>query len=322
MMSDFSVKWSENAHLGRAAGRFRIYPDHQLDLFVGYSDSGEREFILESATAALNEAVLPKFENISIIQTANSDTRSITLTLKDHQLKDLFSIICYDLVEASLRAETSVGAAQIFILRLTRWSDLMRRGVSYQISFKKRLGLLGELIALIWIIDDCEISPLVAVRAWRGPNGDRNDIGINHICIEIKSQLSTQQDLMRVSSLEQLDNGEMKLVVALYRFISAESGVSLRSLVNQVLLRLGGDFIGLMEFQRKLLLIGYQHDADYGNEAFNLVCSRFYLVENEFPRLTTATVPFGIAKAQYDIACAAIEKFRIEKTALEAMLDG
>lgn len=321
-MNDFSAKWDEIAHIGRGAGRFRVCPDHRLDLFIGYSSAGEREFTLESSDAAVDEAILPEFENILIAQHVTSSVRSLTLRLANHQLKDLFSIICCDLAEASSRAETPAGAAGIFGARLGRWADLMRRGISQQMSFKARLGLMGELCTVLWVIEKCGIDPMLAVRGWRGPDGDTNDIGLNHIRIEVKSQLSTQAGVIRISSLDQLDLDERKLSIALHRFVAAESGISLRSLVNEIAIKISNNYAGLMEFQRKLLLVGYQHDEIYTHETFVLDATRFYEVFDGFPRLIPSTVPEGIVSVQYNIACDAIDGYRIEEMDLEALVHG
>lgn len=321
-MNDFCAKWDEIAHLGRGAGRFRVCPDHHLDLFIGYSSAGEREFTLESSVAALDEAVLPEFENISVTQQESSGVRSLTLCLTDHQLKDLFSIICCDLAEASSRSETPAGAAGIFGIRLGRWADLLRRGLSRQMSYKERLGLMGELCMVLWVIGSCGVDPVIAVRGWRGPDGDTNDIGLNHVRIEVKSQLSTQAAVIRVSSLDQLDIDGRELSIALYRFVASGSGISLKSLVDEIVIRLASSYAGLMEFQRKLLLLGYQQDAAYVDETFNLDSATFYRVGEGFPRLVPSTVPEGVVRAQYEIACDVIDGYRIEEMELEALVHG
>ncbi|MEL3896485.1 PD-(D/E)XK motif protein [Pseudomonas aeruginosa] len=246
----------------------------------------------------------------------------LVLCLTDHQLKDLFSIMCADLADASSRSESPAGAANIFAVRLNRWADLLRRGRSREMSFRERLGLLGELCLVKWLIDVCEVAPEVVTRGWRGPDGDTNDIGLNNVRIEVKSQLSTQPFMIRVSSLEQLDGDGRELCVALHRFTVSESGVSLASLVADISFRLSGTHSGLMEFQRKLFLVGYQHDAGYVSEAFNLDAVRVYRVAEGFPRLVPSTVPDGIVRVKYDIACEAIDDYRIDQMELEMFING
>lgn len=321
--NDFIAKWDEIAYLGRGAGRFRVYPDHLLDLFISYSSAGEREFILESNASELNFSNLPEFENVEVRHCEiDGVAHRLVLCLTDHQLKDLFSIMCADLADASSRSESPGGAANIFAIRLNRWADLLRRGRSAEMSFRERLGLLGELCLVRWMIDYCGVVPEVVIRGWRGPDGDTNDIGFNNVRIEVKSQLSTQPFMIRVSSLEQLDGDGRELCVALHRFTVSESGISLASLVADISFRLSGTHSGLMEFQRKLFLVGYQHEAGYVSEGFNLDDVRVYRVAEGFPRLVPSTVPSGIARAKYDIACEAISDYRIEQMELEMLING
>lgn len=322
VMSDFIAKWDEIVHLGRGAGRFRVCPDHLLDLFISYSSLGEREFILESDASELNGSNLPEFENVSVRHCEIDGGHRLVLCLTDHQLKDLFSIICADLADASSRSESPAGAANIFAVRLNRWADLLRRGRSQEMSFRERLGLLGELCLVKWLIDDCGIAPEVVTRGWRGPDGDTNDIGLNNVRIEVKSQLSTQPFLIRVSSLEQLDGDGRELCVALHRFTVSETGISLASLVADISFRLSGSHSGLMEFQRKLFLVGYQHDAGYASEEFNLDAVRVYRVAEGFPRLVPSTVPDGITRVKYDVACETVEDYRIEQMDLGMLING
>ncbi len=322
MTSDFITKWDEIAHLGRGAGRFRVFPDHLLDLFVSYSSTGEREFILESDASELNGSNLPEFENITVRHCEIEGGHRLVLCLTSSQLTDLFSIICADLSDASSRSDSSTGAANIFAVRLNRWADLLRRGRSREMSFRERLGLLGELCALKWLIDDCGVAPEVASRGWRGPDGDTNDIGLNEVRIEIKSQLSTQPLMIRVSSLEQLNGDGRQLYVALYRFTVAELGISLASLVDDISLRLSDTHSGLLDFQRKLFLVQYQHDAEYATEAFSLDAVRVYRIVDGFPRLVPSTVPQGVADVRYDIACDFIDEYRIDQMELEGLING
>lgn len=77
-----------------------------------------------------------------------------------------------------------------------------------------------------------------------------------------------------------------------------------------------------MEFQRKLFLVGYQHDAGYVSEAFNLDAVRVYRVAEGFPRLVPSTVPDGIVRVKYDIACEAIDDYRIDQMELEMFING
>lgn len=208
--------------LGRDAGRFRVSPDHPLDLFIGFSAKGEREFILEFSTADVQLDKLPIFENINIQFNIINNISYLVLTLMNNELQGLFSIIFTDLSKASLDAENISRAILIFISRLERWAKLLQLDSINILSYKERLGLLGELTMLLWIIDHCKVSASLAISGWRG-----NDIGLNNVCIEIKSQLATQISSIKISSLEQLECKNNNLFIGVYCFSPSNSGVTL-----------------------------------------------------------------------------------------------
>ncbi|WP_413736026.1 PD-(D/E)XK motif protein [Sodalis sp. RH21] len=322
MSSDFTGKWDEISGRGHSAGRFRVCPDHQLDLFIGFSPVGEREFTLESSTADFDADEIPIFENMVVHLVDDHSIHCLTLRLTDRGLTDLFSIICSDLAEASAVAETAGSAIQIFVNRLIRWAELLRRRRMHELSFKERLGLLGELSMLVWAIDECGVDAPLAVRGWRGPDGDTNDIGLNNVRIEVKAQLSTQRQSLKISSLDQLDWDGRNLFIAVNRFCPSDEGVSLSSLSLAVSSRLATNNHGYMEFQRKLIVAGYDQEAGYTHETFKLEGLSIYRVAEGFPRLVPSKVPLGITKVRYEIASETINDFLIAHSELEALING
>lgn len=321
MKNDFTDKWEEISDIGHGAGRFRVFPDHILDLFLGFSTSGEREFTLESPSLNISKNEIPVFENILVQLKSEGNTHGVTLRLTDHVLKDLFSIMCTDLAESSSRAKSSVLAADVFIVRLSRWAELLRRRKLYGMSFEERMGLLGELCMVTWLMDRSGIDSGVVLNGWRGPDGDSNDIGLNGVRIEVKAQLSTQSAALRVSSLDQLDGDDGRIFVALHRFSVAEEGLSLRSLIDGIDTKLVRAHSALINFRRKLLFLGYDHDAGYVNDTFVLDMLMLYRVGEAFPRLIPKNVPVGISGVNYKISCDAVSGFRISQSDLEGFIN-
>lgn len=322
MNSDFTGKWDEISERGHGAGRYRVCPDHLLDMFIGFSVAGEREFTLESSKVSFDVDELPEFENMVAQLGDDSFIHRLTLRLTDRGLTDLFSVICSDLAEASSVAQTAEGAVHTFVVRLNRWAELLRRRRTHELSFKERLGLLGELSMLIWVIDECGVDAPLAIRGWRGPEGDTNDIGLNNVRIEVKAQLSTQRQSLKISSLDQLDWDGRNLFITVNRFSPSSEGLSLASLSSTISTRLATCSHGFIEFQRKLIIAGYDPDASYASETFKLEGLSIYRVDGNFPRLVPSNVPRGIAKARYDIECESINDFLIASSELEVLING
>ncbi|CAI8989340.1 PD-(D/E)XK motif protein [Pseudomonas sp. IT-P44] len=321
MKNDFANKWEEISDIGHGAGRFRVFPDHLLDLFLGFSTTCEREFTLEFSALNISKIEMPVFENILVYLKSEGDTHGLTLRLTDHALKDLFSIMCTDLAESSSRAKSSLLAVDVFIVRLSRWAELLRRRKSHGMSFEERLGLLGELCMLTWLMDRSGIDFSVILSGWRGPDGDSSDIGLNGVRIEVKAQLSTQSAALRVSSLSQLDGDDGNIFVALHRFSVAEEGLSLKSLIDRIDAKLVRPHSALLDFRRKLMFVGYDHDATYVEENFVLDELMVYRVGETFPRLTPNNVSDGISCVSYKIDCGAVKDFRISQEDLEDLIN-
>jgi hypothetical protein len=123
-MIDFSNKWDEIDRASRKGVTTRVMVEHKLDLFIGYSNSGGRLLKLKSGQSVFISTNLPDFENIDLVLNDERGSNELSLILVDSQLKDLFSAISHDLVNASASASTAAAAAQIFLNRLGRWADL------------------------------------------------------------------------------------------------------------------------------------------------------------------------------------------------------
>jgi hypothetical protein len=308
-MNDLPNYWERVKGGAEATTEYRVAPDHKLDFFVGYSINGYRQFTFKCELGTIDADKIPELENIRLILGNINDAESLTLELQEKSFSDVFAVICYDLVEASDIALTTRGAAQIFLSRLGRWSELLKRSTSKGLSFSEQLGLMGELYMLKSLMNEgFEPGPLI--RGWRGPEGDVKDIGLNAIRIEIKAQMATQKPVLKISSLEQLELDNRKLFLVLFRFGSAERGISLKSLIDEITENyLASNNKDLIEFLRKLYLIGYEAGATYLDEQYQLSSTHTYEIISSFPTLTATKVDKGIIKAQYQIDCEDLDEF-------------
>ena len=322
MTNDFTSQWEAHAKEGRKAGYFRVFPEHFLDFFISFSLNGEREFTFQWKDEKTSSEYKFGLKHIDVFQNENGHENSLVLRLKNKELSNLFSIVCFDLAEATRLTKSVSAGVNVFFNRLQRWSDLLSKGHSKQLSFQERLGLMGELYMVALMIEEMNIQPEIAVRGWRGPEGDTNDIGLNGSRIEIKAQLSTQPIGLRISSLTQLADDERALFVALHRFSATNGALTLASLVSQISQQINTDTVVLMDFQRKLILSGYDENDSYTEEAMKIDRSIIYRVTDGFPRLQPTSVPDGISNVAYFIDGKAIDGFIIEMPELEKVING
>jgi hypothetical protein len=319
---DFSAKWDQISKPFNSAASIRVAVEHPLNLFVGYSDDGRRELILKSASPVFQDAELPEFENIEIQREDDPGGYGLCIRLSDSSLKDLFSAICADLVDASSKAESEKGAVLIFMSRVLRWSALLEERKRSGLSFSQQLGLLGELYVLSWVLERNLLSAETLVRGWRGPDGDARDINLGATSVEVKATLGTAKNVLAISSLDQLDAGTRQLVISHCRFSPSDNGESLGSLISEIETVLGRFTNAWSVFWKKLHLVGFDPDAEYVDNSYELLKKTLYEVSENFPRLTADNVDPAIRKAQYEIDCAGLDGYIIDEEKLEMMVHG
>jgi hypothetical protein len=320
--NDFTSKWGKHSKEGWKAGVFRVFPEHFLDFFIGYSSNGEREFVFKWVSTKIQPEINFELKHIEVVYDKIDDNSSLVLRLRNRELSDLFSIVCLDLAEATRIVHSPAAGVSVFFNRLRRWSELLSKSNAKQMSFQERLGLMGELCMIDWLT--LETGTLVdsIIRGWRGPDGDTNDIGLNGARLEVKAQLSTQPIGIKVSSLTQLAEDGKCLLVVLHRFSAVDDGISLAGLVDVISERIGENGPILMDFQRKLILSGYDENESYANDAMILDKRITYKVSTDFPRLQLSTVPIGITNASYFIDGTVLNNFVIEASELGNIIDG
>ena len=310
-MNDFESQWNVLGANHHSAGRLRVYPDHKLDFFIDFALNGNRQLIVEVKDIVFNFPELPFFENLEVIFTQTSYGARIGITLTDELLFKSFTVMCFDIAERSKGGKTLEKSFMIAIDCLRDWSELFKRKGKIGLTRNEVIGLWGELYTLESILQSNIANDALIVQGWRGPNGDQRDIGFNKNRVEIKSQLSTQTISLRITSLDQLDDGGNNLKLVLNRISPSDKGFSVVELTQRLFERFESNGIAHPEFERKIVLAGYSEDLEVCNEKFDLDERLIYEVSENFPKLTLSNVQVGINAAEYVISGAAITSFQI-----------
>jgi hypothetical protein len=167
----------------------------------------------------------------------------------------------------------------------------------------------------------------VAVTAWQGPGGNEQDFGWGKYLFEIKTQLSSADRRVSISSLEQLDavSGEIWLI---HQTLSPKEGdesdrLSLLELVEQIGGVLYEDVSAHDQFRMRLLEVGYEDNPAYGEVSYNLHQRNVFRVNDDFPTLKRTATPAEIINASYNIDISSLmeRKISIEEFAQE-VFDG
>jgi hypothetical protein len=154
------------------------------------------------------------------------------------------------------------------------------------LSRKKRVGLFGELTVLCSLA--AATNAAVAFKAWRGPDNEEHDFGLEETDLEVKTT-TTEDRAHWITNLKQLVRSTRRPLHLLSIQITAAGAENGRTLPEMV--GLAREIVGtpVAELNKSLEDYGYYDiHADLYTEDWRLRSTpAFYLVDDQFPALTT-----------------------------------
>ena len=261
---------------------------------------------------------LPKLATLAItLEHREDDLWEFSIRLLEKSHIDIFRALCADLMTATnqLRRSDDHAGVEIMLARLRRWRELLKVRRDKRLSDAQVIGLFGELLLLRDIFLK-NLPPLEAVAAWRGPHGDEQDFLFGDWLIELKTQLSSADSKLQISSENQLDSKSGRILICHQKLgiESKEAGKArtLNSLVTEVDELLGGNDVGARDrFLATLIEYGYAKLPEYEANTWVLNKRGYFRVGDGFPRITSADLPPGVEAVQYSIKLESCEGFRV-----------
>ncbi|MFE5656721.1 PD-(D/E)XK motif protein [Streptomyces sp. NPDC056517] len=232
-------------------------------------------------------------------------------------LDDVFTGLCSDVLvalEADGRRPFRTTLAVV-----NRWRQLFSGGPR-GLTATEELGLAGELLLLIRLL---RTDP-TAIRHWVGPEGARHDFTNGSRAIEVKSTLAAPgRRTFETHGLDQLEPPQGgRLLLTWQRFERRPDGRTVRELVAEA----GQLCDNESELEDRLTRLGYSLiQTDSGNE-FRLapVESRWYEVDDDFPRLTGVSldgvIPDGVYDVRYTVDLAGVRSAALSDEAVDAFI--
>jgi hypothetical protein len=183
------------------------------------------------------------------------------------------------------------------------------------------VGLLGEL-AVIELVGE-QTGFAVAISAWSGPADGIHDFNGVGVAVEVKATVGLSHHL-RISRLDQLDGTGLRALVLLRaRFHEAPDGLTLPEVIGGLRAKVEKSSLAAAgDFKDKLMRVGYlDADADiYGSMRVKLDDLQGFRVSDDFPRLTSATVPSPIVDASYSLDERQLSPFGLSDEELRTLM--
>jgi hypothetical protein len=295
----------------------RVDATHPLDFKRGRDFQGRYLLILEGTGLLTPSPDVPSLDGVAVDLQQNDTGFRLILTLLSHPDYELFRALCSDLMGAtrSLRRTEAVSGLLAILARIKRWQDLLRRSRHDVLTYQQVIGLAGELFFLRDMLLG-RMNRMTAVAMWRGPYDDEQDFVVSGTIFELKTQLTTADAKLQISSENQLDTTSGAIIVVHQTLAiddrSADQSRTLNGLVAEIITVLEGDPDALDLFRAGLLAANYSQRREYDETAWAFKNRRFFEVRDDFPRITPALLPSGVERVRYLVTVDSCAPFEVD----------
>lgn len=279
------------------------------DIFVAIKSPEDFRCIAASLsnTKNLNLSLFSNLRDISveiIPDDQNSERNYLIFKLLNTEHKDIFSVLCEDLILSVAPLQNEEKVLNELINRFEKWKSLFDKVSSHGLTNEEQKGLFGELFLLKKLLLSFKQIGIV-LTSWVGAEKQIKDFQYNNWGIEVKTTHGNNHQKIQISSERQLDTSNLEHLFLFHLSMESRlnSGETLNSMVDSIRLILERNFISLNKFNNKLLEAGYfeNHRDDYSDTGYFIRNEIFYKVERDFPRIEEKDIRNGIGDVKYSI---------------------
>lgn len=259
-----------------------------------------------------------KFRDIRIYSKRderNNKKQYLLISLLNNQHRDVFSILCEDLIHRVEEIDSEADLVKQLLIRLEKWRLLFEKLRQKGLSAEAQRGLFGELVFLNKFIIESN-NPDYCVNSWKGSAKAVQDFQYSDWGVEVKTTHGKNQQKLHISSERQLDSSLVPNIYLIHISLEVREGfgTTLNQIVKDTNEILENSPAALSSFRLKLLEIGYfEHHQDlYASAGYSVRQTICYRITDDFPRITEAMIPSGIGDVKYSLVVSASENWMID----------
>lgn len=240
------------------------------------------------------------------------DSAFLTLTLLNSAATDIFDILVQDVINKVSVEEEHKIILKKFLQRIEAWRLLFDKLESNSLTREQQQGLYGELHFLrkwlLWHDNYCH-----CIISWLGADNVQRDFQVGPFGVEIKTTVARNHQKLQISSERQLDESTLETLwlghISLE--VQQKNGETLNQIVYAIESLIKNDVIALTTFREKLLRVGYlkAHQIVYEEYGYQIRAENFFIVKNDFPRITESMVPQGVGDVKYSIVLSGLDQY-------------
>jgi len=250
----------------------------------------------------------------------------IRLQLADNRFRDLFSVMCGDIVRHLDASKDARGCVAAFAARLQEWQRFFGKTGLEGLGEEAQRGLFTELLFLGgYAIPSLGVRK--AVEAWTGPLGHNQDFQSGALAVEVKSSISNPSVQIRIANARQLDSTGLENLGLFVALIDARTGgrpdgQSLVAAVGVIRDKLAHDELAASLFEDRLLKVGYvdAHASRYEKTTYSVRAVHHFRITDDFPRIVEQGLPPGVGDVSYSIDLSACLPFSVSAQEMTDLL--
>jgi hypothetical protein len=289
----------------------RVDGGHALSIYWVRSSEGAPGLLFRNIDPSAAPARPPKTRGISVhVGLSAGQDAEVRLFLLTPGDREVFHTFCVDVIAFSAGEATARAATAALFRRLDHWQTLLSKGTPDEMGPPEIRGLIGELQVLLRLAATCGIAS--ALSSWVAPEQHPQDFALDNRLLEIKTRLAGSRQQAQISSLEQLDAGELPIYLVTVELApsDSEASFSLNDIAHRVMLLAIDEGPDTRDRAERLLLErGYIEKEAYGVDCYVVSAERAFIVGDGFPRLVRSTTDRRVQQANYALDLTALGAF-------------
>ncbi|USK97906.1 PD-(D/E)XK motif protein [Bacillus tropicus] len=197
---------------------------------------------------------------------------------------------------------------------LDRWHNFFKRKWNSRLNPEEEMGLFGELYYINKWLEKFPDEPPLIIKDWKGPLKNRIDFVSKNSGVEIKAVAPKIRNEIKISNEKQLELNPVtdKLFLFVLKVeVNDAVGRSLQSIIEvideQLIERAPSLAVKFKDLLLEVGVIGEEYDENY----FFVHEELAYLVNVNFPKLTSENLPIGINNVSYSIDLSHCNNFKV-----------
>lgn len=243
----------------------------------------------------------------------------LLIELLDYSSRDIFSILCEDLVITVSKLVSEKSIIKAVLNQLEKWKSLFDKYNSIGLTTAEQQGLFGELHFLQKYLSN-EFEPISILNSWVGIDKALRDFQYNDWALEVKTTSGNNHQKVNISSERQLDE---TLLENLYLYhlsveVSKGNGENLNTKISLMRQTFEINAIALNIFNAKLLEAGYfdKHVEIYKERCYQIRQENFYKIEKDFPRIKENEIRDGVGDVKYTIILSQCKEYLVTENTI------